>query len=44
MCFDSWGQKELDMTERLNCNELNGDIDIDNRLVDTVREGKDWVN
>ena len=43
-CCSSWGCKESDTTERLNCNELNGDIDIDNRLVDTVREGKDWVN
>ena len=22
MCCDSWGHKELDMTERLNCTEL----------------------
>ena len=24
MCWDSWGHKESDMTERLNCTELKG--------------------
>ena len=23
MCYNSWGRKESDMTERLNCTELN---------------------
>ena len=37
MCCDSWGRNESDMTERLNGTELNGEGDIENRLMDIGR-------
>ena len=30
MCCGSWGRKEWDTTEQLNCTELNREIDIEN--------------
>ena len=38
-----WSHKELDMTEQLSTHS-NGDVEIENRLVDTVGEGKGGIN
>ena len=48
VCCGSWGFKESDMTEQLSWTELNwtyfqgrnGDADVENRLVNTEREGE----
>ena len=36
-CWSSWGRKESDTTEQLNWTELNGETDIENRLMDMGR-------
>ena len=41
--YNPWGHKELDMTEQLSTHS-NGDVEIENRLVDTVGEGKGGIN
>ena len=45
MCCNSWGRKELDTTERLNCTELKlieRKYDIENQKQVEMRKDRIW--